>query len=121
MKKIVIPLALALLTTSISLASAQVIYNSRDGDAAPPNVVVNPPPFVDLTGHAGFGGFATTTQNLRDGDAAPSSVVVNPPTSIDVTGAAGFGGFATTTQNLRDGDAAPSSVVVNPQDAIISR
>jgi hypothetical protein len=33
---------------------------------------------IDITGAAGFGGFATSSRNLRDGDAAPSSVVVNP-------------------------------------------
>ncbi|PWJ79463.1 hypothetical protein C7441_11573 [Pseudaminobacter salicylatoxidans] len=120
MKKIVIPIVAALIASSASMANAQ-IYNPRGGDAPPPVILMHPPTNIDITGAAGFGGFATTTHNLRGGDAAPSSVVVTPPSSIDLTGAAGFGGFATTTHNLRGGDAAPSSVVVNPQDEIIER
>lgn len=120
MKKILIPLALAIITSSATFASAQ-IYNPHGGDAAPPVILFHPPTNIDVTGAAGFGGFATTTPNLHAGDAAPSSVVVNPPRSLDLTGAAGFGGFATTTPNLHSGDAAPSSVIVNPRDVLIER
>lgn len=120
MKNIIIPLAVAFITSSASLAMAQA-FNSRDGDSAPPVFLVHPPTNFDITGRAGFGGFATTTPNLRDGDAAPSSVVVNPPRGLDLTGRAGFGGFATTSPNLRDGDAAPNSVIVNPRDIEFQR
>ncbi len=120
MKKIIIPIALGIVAASASMASAQ-FFNPRGGDAAPPVVLFHPPTNIDITGRAGFGGFATTTPNIRGGDAAPSSVVVNPPTSLDITGRAGFGGFATATPNLRGGDAAPSSVIVNPQDVILER
>jgi hypothetical protein len=96
-------------------------WNSRYGDAAPPSVIVIPPPANRTFGYSTTRSFhmavpETPFWNSRYGDAAPPSVIVIPPSANRAFGYSGTRSFQmavpeTPFWNSRYGDAAPPVVL----------